>query len=313
MNLQERLDFFNSNYGICPLHIGRGKKFYIGSKDNKHCRFCGRNEPEVKFRNIAHAVPEFLGNKQLISLQECDECNDFFARNLEDHLGKYTKPFRLISMIKGKRGIPAYKTKGKESRIEFDLEEGSLVSSETVNERISSIDFKNDQLTLEFDYEPYIPVAVYKAFVKIGLSVIHEDELAPFQKTIKWILNSDHSKGIMKPLAVKVLFMPGINPHKFLKVYFLRKKIGLDNERIPYCMLIVCFGNFSCQLMVPSSNDFKDKKTINFELPYFPTEFELDGAKNLKAFAWDLTSHKVVKGKKETIKFNYGSIEPISE
>jgi hypothetical protein len=38
----------------------------------------------------AHAFPEFIGNRELISNYECDICNERFSRTIEDHLAKYT-------------------------------------------------------------------------------------------------------------------------------------------------------------------------------------------------------------------------------
>ena len=54
----------------------------------KICRFCGKKEPEVTFNKIAHAIPEMLGNKQYISLSECDTCNKKFSK-YEDNLEGY--------------------------------------------------------------------------------------------------------------------------------------------------------------------------------------------------------------------------------
>src|SRR5690606_2268326 len=40
---------------------------WFGTIENRICRFCFRRAPAVTFRNEAHAVPEFLGNKALFS------------------------------------------------------------------------------------------------------------------------------------------------------------------------------------------------------------------------------------------------------
>ena len=56
---------------------------YLGNKDYKVCRFCGKKESEVTFNKIAHATPECTGNRYLASYYECDECNKKFGRQLE--------------------------------------------------------------------------------------------------------------------------------------------------------------------------------------------------------------------------------------
>lgn len=49
---------------------GAGHKRYIGERFT--CRFCGRGRESVTFKKKAHAIPEFLGNHQLILHSECD-------------------------------------------------------------------------------------------------------------------------------------------------------------------------------------------------------------------------------------------------
>ena len=46
--------------------------------------------PDVEFQALAHAAPDFLGNASIISMNECDDCNDYFGRDCEDHLSKAT-------------------------------------------------------------------------------------------------------------------------------------------------------------------------------------------------------------------------------
>lgn len=306
MELKERISFYNTNYGILPLNISKGKKIYIGNREDRRCRFCLRKKPEAKFRHVAHAIPEFLGNKQIVLLEECDECNDFFSRNIEVHLDKFTRPFRLVGQIRGKKGVPSYKTIDGNSRVDFIADQG-FVMSEVVDKRISDIDFEKQTLSLKFNYEAYIPTAVYKCFVKIAISIMPEEELAPFVNAIKWICNPDHSKKIIKPQLLSQRFVPGQNPNRLLTVFLFRRKQSSIVRDIPYCMLVVAFGNMVYQLMIPSSNDLTLKQ---LKIPLAPTLFEMQGM-NLPSWTIDLTDHSIIKGKQETIKFRYGGIEEI--
>jgi hypothetical protein len=61
------------------------------------------------FRTIAHALPEFIGNKSLIAYDECDGCNEFFSETIEDSLAKMLFPLRTLLLIGGKTGIPTQK------------------------------------------------------------------------------------------------------------------------------------------------------------------------------------------------------------
>lgn len=88
------IDFYEKNYDVLRtpdfdessrllIPNGHGIKYY-GHKENRICRFCGKKEPDVSFSKIAHALPESIGNHVLATYYECDVCNDFFGRNLEN-------------------------------------------------------------------------------------------------------------------------------------------------------------------------------------------------------------------------------------
>lgn len=73
-----------SEYGSAKIHTGEP----IFKK--RVCRFCGRSNPEVKFKdNNAHAIPDALGNKNVFCYDECTECNNKLApveKQLIDYL-----------------------------------------------------------------------------------------------------------------------------------------------------------------------------------------------------------------------------------
>ena len=57
----------------------------------------------MTFKSDAHAVAEFLGNRSILSLNECDECNARFATEYEDHLSKWSLFARSVSQVRGKK------------------------------------------------------------------------------------------------------------------------------------------------------------------------------------------------------------------
>ncbi|GAF52381.1 hypothetical protein [Psychrobacter sp. JCM 18900] len=57
------------------------RKTTVGNakKENRCCRFCNKTMRDgVTFKKVAHAIPEGLGNKNIILGDECDNCNEFF-------------------------------------------------------------------------------------------------------------------------------------------------------------------------------------------------------------------------------------------
>ena len=53
---------------------------YIVDPIDKVCRFCGKRYPDVKFKKKAHAISEFIGNKEFVLRNECDACNEKFGK-----------------------------------------------------------------------------------------------------------------------------------------------------------------------------------------------------------------------------------------
>ncbi len=78
--------------------LPEGDKSHIGTKGV--CRYCGEARPEL-FRKEAHTFSDFLGNKKVISLDECDRCNAIFSR-YESALAEIVRPYLTIGGVKGK-------------------------------------------------------------------------------------------------------------------------------------------------------------------------------------------------------------------
>lgn len=66
-------------------------------KTKRHCLFCGKEFPDAKFSEVAQAISETLGNKSIFTHFECNACNAAFGEFLEDSLGKYILPFKILS------------------------------------------------------------------------------------------------------------------------------------------------------------------------------------------------------------------------
>ena len=65
----------------------------------------------MTFDLIAHAFPECIGNHVLVSNYECDDCNTFFGKTIENDYGKFFDLYHSIMHIKGKNGYKKCKFK----------------------------------------------------------------------------------------------------------------------------------------------------------------------------------------------------------
>src|SRR5262249_38383604 len=97
-----QLVFTAKNYAVLAFHGLRAeRKERLWSADARRCRYCGKVKPEDRGWKEAHAVPELVGNKTLIAMDECTDCNTIFSR-LEDDLGKLLQLSRAVTRLKGK-------------------------------------------------------------------------------------------------------------------------------------------------------------------------------------------------------------------
>src|SRR3954449_8349952 len=112
---EEALAFYKRNYvdtGFWILKPGKRQPM-VGDRQNRQCRFCGR-PPEATFRTDAHAIPEALGNRTLLTAHEWDDCNQFFGRTIENDFGNWSKPMRTLALVRGKGGkVPSMKDRSQ--------------------------------------------------------------------------------------------------------------------------------------------------------------------------------------------------------
>ncbi len=101
------VDFYDKHYaGAPPIFLEPGRKLFLGSAERpRHCRFCRKDEPEVTFKDEAHALPAAFGNTGLFSNYECDACNHLFGEGL-----------RTTSAIGPSRCAPCHAIKGRNGR-----------------------------------------------------------------------------------------------------------------------------------------------------------------------------------------------------
>lgn len=270
MDIEDRLSFYSKNYDlIADGAYNRGPKKFISDGEVRLCRFCGKGESETLFVNVSHAIPECLGNHQLVLLDECDTCNKFFSENLEDHLDKFTKPYRVAGQIHGKRGIPNYRTPNKKNRIEF-ADQPTIKSQ--VGEDFVTVDHEKKEITISLHQEAHIPIAAYKALVKTAISIIEEKiELTAFRATIEWLLFPDQTKSVIKPAVLMHTFVPGPRPTNGVVVSLFRRKASIAD--VPYALFLIAFGNAVFQIIVPSPVDRNHSMSV--QIPFFPSPFEL--------------------------------------
>ncbi|MEN9908267.1 MAG: hypothetical protein RLZZ540_1416 [Bacteroidota bacterium] len=305
MTLEERILWINKNYVMDKkIHLNIDKNIYLGNKEDKKCRFCTKSAPEVTFRQVAHAIPEFVNNHRLVSYYECDSCNAKFARTLETHMGDYMNVYHTMSQVKGKRGVPSYRKVGEKSRIDH-TEKGLKIDyfqDETENVKI---DEENKTLTITATRATYVPIAIYKCLTKMALTIVDDAELIHFQKTLDWINEENHeeSKYFIESLKCYFSLTPGPLPHDFTTC-ILGKRKNDASENVPYMIFLLAYGNYTFQIFLPMC-DIDDTKG-NFNMAPIPTPFDFNnqyGSPDYKVL--DLYSTEKCRGEEVSLTMGF--------
>lgn len=212
----------------------------------RRCRFCLRGRPDVTFQSVAHAVPEFLGNKAILSMNECDECNKFLATNYEDHLSKWSLLGRTISQVRGKRGRPAFKTKTLridpgEKGLDIKLKDPAITNDEMRDGGPFEFTLPGDTTS-----QPHIPVRAAMALIKVACSICPAEELPQCRGAIDWLMQ--RKEAAFHELPVLYASTPGPISQLCGEVILLRRK---NKSREPYLWCLVQFGNVRLQAFVP--------------------------------------------------------------
>lgn len=295
--MQEQIDFYEANYIPAPLHLNFSHKKYLGNKNNRVCRFCGLKSPDTTFKKEAHAFPELIGNKVLISNYECDVCNEKFSRTLEDHFAKYTGLNRTLSQISGKKGIPSFKSKDKKSRIDF--KNGAISVRSSIDNEIATIKEDKNQLIIHGYRQSYNPRSVYKCLVKMALSIMPEEEMINFRDTVSWlnIENAEDDKINTDSFVCFHSFTPGGHPFPWITAVLLKRK--RDDLLLPYMSFFIAFSNYTFQIFLPFSA--KDDHILNkkIQLVFFPNiHHDISKYGNVKYRLLNFSKNQIVEDEK---------------
>ena len=312
-NELEAVRFYDDNYDLLCAHLVRpGERNVLGSSDNRICRFCGRNEAVASFKDRAHAIPESLGNKSLFTNYECDECNHMFGATIENDFGAYTKPGRVFARIRGKRSVPSLKQHGSIERPwRVDVQDGVFHISEYEDDPLVDIVHEGNRIELIVTRDAYTPVAVVKAFVRIGLTLVPETELPNFRDALDWIKETDHTahRGPRQIPAI-VTFQPGPMPNDVIRAAVLRRKTAVKN--VPYAFLILTFGNCQYQVYIPSATQDRHLFGADLEMRLLPAVFGVDPVEYGHSSSRPLEFYGTtpVRGERIRIALHYDRIEP---
>ncbi|MDK4713275.1 HNH endonuclease [Rhizobium sp. CNPSo 4039] len=303
-------DFYDTHYaGAEPIFLTPGVRLFLGSAESpRHCRFCGKHEPEVTFKDEAHAMPAAFGNTGLFSNYECDACNHLFGEGIENHLGNWSKPMRTLSRIKGRNGVPTIKKPGPDKGWRVEYVDTGFQLKEYEDEPFFELDEQAKQLRFQLHRDTYIPVAALKGLVKIGLTLIPDVETQHFRETYDWIRDTDHSRNFVAEFPVFRTFIPGPMRNDLIVLMLMRRRATVDT--VPYAFFTFAYGNEVLQVFLPSISQDQCINGKPLSLPPFPNPGTPDPVRHgrPRTKVEDLTGRQPVKGEKVPAVFGFDTI-----
>ncbi|CAE6763895.1 HNH endonuclease [Paraburkholderia aspalathi] len=271
------------------------------------CRFCDRGEPAVTFRDVAHAVPESIGNRRLFSAYECDTCNRFFGSGIENHFGNWSKPHRLLGGRIGKKGIPTLKGGGQTGwRIGRKGNRFEMVAGENADDRPFTPSEDHHVLVLTLPRDPYVPINVLKTFVKMALSVMPDDEFAHFGETRDWLMGEATDGEFIRNPSGEWVVATSTLADSFAIHLLTRRPDAPD--RVPYSFLLLSYGIQRFQVNIPCpARDEMCEVDVPIELPPFPWP----GAAGdlVHAGELDLSGCERMTGDKAQVTYRFETVE----
>lgn len=273
------LAFYSEHYApIGMWQIGAGAKSVLEGREPRECRFCEQTAPNVTFRLEAHAIPEALGNKGLLSRYECDSCNKLFGCTIENDLGNWSKPMRTLLRVRGKRGVPTLKSEQNGWRIECDDGEQLHVSHNRID-NVFEVDETNKRIRFNLQRDPFVPIQVLKALVKIGLTLLPDDEIHAFDEALGWIRTPASPNRLAVQMPVLRTTVAGAMSGQLITAFLLRR---LERTRkLPYAFLVLAVANETYQVMLPSPAFDPPLYAEPLQMPGFPVPGSSGGRTSL--------------------------------
>ena len=277
----DRIDSYLGEYYEVRTFNGDGphRRIGIDKKEERICRFCGRKIPDVHFSNKSHAISESLGNKGLICLEECDECNKRFNETIEQDLYNLVSLNLLLHAISGKKGSRILKGDG--ISIKLDPSSRETLGRDTIAFTLKDMPdvsdpqeiIKNISKRYDFPSNRYVPQNIYKCLCKYVLSLVDSSEIPFFHETIAWI-NEPLRKRRLPPIWRYSVNAANSTWEHTTSMIIMRRKH--KSKEIPYCWAIMIIAGEPYLFIIPFCSKDKYKFVRKTRQAFF-----IDGIKNM--------------------------------
>lgn len=293
---------------VVDYHLDTEEEIMLSDSVPRKCRFCGKSEPEVTFKKVAHAIPHFIGNRTLKSSYECDECNSKFS-TLESGFSQFMSFYHTFAHVSrgGGAKVPKFRTNSSESSSIVVTDDQIEVKCYDGENLVPIIDEENNTITLK-TFRSYVPQNVYKIFIKMALSIMPEKELGAFQSTLKW-LNGEINISSNNLILIERRYMSKMNPFSFVSCMLYKRKDSSTNP-VPAFLFGLAYYNFFFQTNIPLCDLDKRLSGATITMPYIPTPLDIAGLQP-RIFKHNLSSTEKVSKEEVDIVLKAETMEEV--
>ena len=277
----------------------------VRNAKNKVCRFCNKGENETTFKSLSHKIPKLLGNKFWYGDDECDSCNSLFQK-YETHLADFFGLDRPLHQVKGGNKYPKFKSPGQRLEVrvsEFYDNIGVYIKQNSKQNEHFEYNKESGQLKITTELTPFVPIYVYKAFLKIALSILPKEEIKFYQELLPFILNPESTYVSFCPIA-------GYSLHSDARFDFQSLIFEKSNSNLKLPKHFFCFYWLNNIIIIHLPNHKNDMwirdEFINVPVPpplFLNVDDELLQKLKIDYFFEDFNSIDIAKNRKREIVF----------
>jgi hypothetical protein len=247
------LDFESKYYVQAAVFCGTPTK-ELQPIAQRVCRFCKKDSTQTEFRDTAHMIPDGIGNNTHFSETECHACNKLLGK-YDNDLVKYLEPMRLFHWGTKKGGVyPIFNSPMKAAQVHIGaLKDTEVIvfSRPDITKDTIAFDPDTSTMKLSFPLNPYSPRNIYLSLLKIGLSIIADDETGEYAAAYRYLI--DNSVITEFNSLVTVYHLPIGSPLPPAAVLF-RRKAGAKETPKHFLNLYV-YNNIFTIPLIPNLND----------------------------------------------------------
>lgn len=145
---------------------------FVDVEAPRRCWCCLRDESTgATFRKEAHVVARSLGNRHLLTKEECDDCNAQLGAHESDIMAKLAAQ-RMFQFHRGTGRPTKYKTAGRDSKVQAIDDDGVIKVKQLDDEPRLLEAYGERQMVLRVPFPGYRPVGTAKVLARLALVLV---------------------------------------------------------------------------------------------------------------------------------------------